>query len=356
MTFKRLRGASLTFLLPAMALFPTVRSALADLPYQKIEWPSDDKPHLGDPQVVTEWWYYTGKLTAVKGEQIKHFSYYLTAQYLRDINGNTPTVYAQVTDIEDKKVYGNTFQPGDAKIASDTLRLTSKDFGLEADNGKYHLRLATSAQGTAISFNLVLTPKKAPLLIGPNPSQRGLVTMGNNTNSYYYSITRLQTEGFIQIGGEKFTIDPDTRLSRSWMDHQWGDFSIAQVLKTNPWIWMAIQLDDGTDMNVGEFVSPETGKPNLGNPLANISLPDGAAQYKPAAMIPGPEYEAGYPLGYTLQIEDRSYRMDSIVPNQNTNEVWMGIMSVNGQDVRKPNASFATVETTIPIQQQLQGK
>lgn len=332
------------------------RSASANLPYRPIELPADDGPHLADPSVVTEWWFYNGKLTARKGGRTKHLGYYATVQYYKDQSVD-PTLYVEISDIDDQKVYAQTVQLVHSTIAKDALRIDSKELRLHAGKGDYRLAVDVKAQdGTTIGLDLILTPRKAPLLIGPDPAQRGLVTMGNGTNSFYYSITRLRTEGAVRIGKERYFVDPDMRLSRSWLDRQWGDFSVPQVLSSNPWIWFAINTTDGTDMNVGEFISPVTGLPNLGSALANISLPDGSAVYKNAVMTPGPEFEGGFPTSYTLEIEGSSVELRSIVPNQDQNGVWMGIVSLDGQDVRLPDASFATVETTIPTGQLLHSR
>ena len=46
--------------------------------------------------------------------------------------------------------------------------------------------------------------------------------MGDDTIAIYYTYTRLNTMGYIQIDNETFEIDSEKSLS--WMDHQWGDF------------------------------------------------------------------------------------------------------------------------------------
>jgi predicted secreted hydrolase len=330
--------AALSFTLPL----------LANLPYSKIVWPYDDQPHFGDPRVITERWHFTGKLDATDGDQTKHFAYHVALRYTRDLSGETPSLDVQLTDIDEKKVYGNSIQLSDVK-QNKGLRISSKDFSLHGNNGKYNLKLIIPTKEGSLGLNLVLTSQKKPLLIGPNPQQRGLLDMGNETNCFHYSITRLHTAGVIQLGGDRFTIHPDINLSRSWMDHQWGDFSLADARKTNPWIWTVIQLGDGTDIHVGGLISAATGEP-ISEHLANISLYNGRTQYQPAKIIPGSKKEAGYPVSYLVQINNVSYRLQSIVPNQHKNAIWKGIMNINGHNVLEPNAPFAIVENTAPPQ------
>ena len=329
-------------------LFP-FQLLLANLPYKEIKWPLDDRGHLDDPQMITEWWYYAGKLTAQNENQTKHFAYYLTLRYMRDVSGRTPMLDVEVVDIDTKKVYGNSIPLTDGKISSETLGVTSRHFVLKSLEGSYLLRLKVPTADGPIDLDFTLTPLKKPLYIGADAAQRGLIDMGNQTNSFYYSITRLQTDGIIAINQKGWTVNSDDDFSCSWMDHQWGDFSIPQVLKNNPWIWIGIQLSDGTDINAGEFVSSKTGMP-LGESLACISLPNGSSLYRPARIIPGMIAENGYPLNYTLQIDQYAFQLRSIVPNQNKNNVWMGVMNVNDQNVMQPNAPFAIVENTTSLQ------
>lgn len=320
-------------------------AAFANLPFHQINWPDDDRGHLDNPSVVTEWWFFTGKLTS---KNKRHYSYYATVQILRDI-GQAPILYYQVTDMDNNKVYGNTIKLTKAGISSQSMKVIANNFELTGTNKKYHLAftMPTDNKGQ-ISVDLNFAARKPPLLIGPNATERGLITMGNNTNSYYYSLTRLQTGGTLQIDDKKETIDDDLRLTRSWMDHQWGDYSVDSVITNNPWIWIAMQLEDGTDINVGEFVTPGTESP-IWPALANISKPDGSGEYLPAQIIFGAHKKGVYPLDCLLIIDHtQRYRLTTPFTGQSKNQVWMGIMSVNGHSLMIPNAPFAILENTVP--------
>lgn len=327
----------------------------ANLPYRPIQWPADDQAHLQDPKVVTEWWYFAGKLTVSRGLEVRHFSYYVTLRYMRDIEGDIPTLDVQLTDLDEKRVYGNSVQLNDARLSTFKTSIIAEDFQLEPSQDGYILRLTVPAGYSTISLDLTMTPLKKHLPIANDLSQPGLVDMGSNTNSFYYVIPRMKTEGFLEIGSKKYTINSDTQFSRSWMEHQWGDFSVPEVIKAHPWIWMSIQLQDGTDINIGQFIAPSTGEIE-GEGYASISLPDGTVQYKKAQITLGNEYEDGYPLAYTVRIEDQTYQLRAVVANQDVNDVWMGMMSVNGQNVLLPNASFAIVENTVYLKDKLPKK
>lgn len=346
MLIKKSKFLSSLYLL--VLLFGLTANAFANLTYKEIEYPKDDKSHFSDPQIITEWWYFTGKLTAKLDEKIKHFSYYVILRYMRDVTGNDPSLEFQLTDLDDHKVYNNSVVLERVSTYKSILNFKSKNFKLQANDNQYYLDFKIPADKTVIGLNLTFTPRKSILLIGPNATERGLVPMGNNTNSFYYSIPRLSTTGYILIGENEWTVNPSLSFSSSWMDHQWGDFSVPHVLKTNPWVWMEIQLSNGMDINVGQFISPLTGK-GIAQPTAALSKADGKVEYMPAKIIMGPRSYGKYPLTYTVKVKRKSYQLKALVPEQHKNNAWFGMMSVNGKDIRIPNGSFANVENTLSI-------
>ena len=69
-------------------------------------------------------------------------------------------------------------------------------------------------------------------------SQKG-PTAGNA--SYYYSLTRMSTEGTVRIGDKTFAVH-----GTSWMDHEFST-SFLEPGQLG-WDWFAIQLDNGVDL------------------------------------------------------------------------------------------------------------
>ncbi|MBK7252974.1 MAG: hypothetical protein IPI04_03425 [Ignavibacteria bacterium] len=69
----------------------------------------------------------------------------------------------------------------------------------------------------------------------------GLSQKGNQTGnaSYYYSYTRLKTEGKIILDGKEFEVS-----GYSWMDREWSTSALSEDQKG--WDWFALQLDDST--------------------------------------------------------------------------------------------------------------
>jgi predicted secreted hydrolase len=92
-----------------------------------------------------------------------------------------------------------------------------------------------------MALDLVLVDGKGPILQG----DRGYSPKGPQPGnaSHYYSLTRLETSGMVQVGD---TVYPVSGLS--WMDHEWSTSALAadQV----GWDWFSIQIDDGSELMV----------------------------------------------------------------------------------------------------------
>lgn len=339
------------FFLLSLTLF-YFSSALANLPYHPIQFPRDDAAHYDNvPYPVnnmTEWWYYNGKLTS---KNDRHFGFYLTYFYTQqNLHGHKlilPVIQMQLTDIDNKKVYGKQVEFLDKrKFSVSTQKLDviyGKDFSLSKDNNTYLVNATIRpSKEPEIHFSFQLTPASDALLA----SKTGLISMRNNTNSYYYSFTHLNTAGALRIGDETFEIDPAKSLS--WMDHQWGDFILTSSYQ---WMWASIQLTNGLEMDLAAAVDPKTKNPT---PIwANIIMPDNSRIY---LHIKDFEYtnhgvpaNQKHPVSYDLTIPsiDLKLHMNAYVPGQDVTGVWEGVSSVEGTYKGKPVEGQATTESTV---------
>jgi predicted secreted hydrolase len=107
---------------------------------------------------------------------------------------------------------------------------------LEMDeDGVWRLRVDAGA----FALNLTLAPAKPVVLQGDRGLSRKGPEPGNA--SYYYSFTRVQTEGTLRRRGETHAV-----TGLSWLDREWGTGSLAagQV----GWDWFSLQLDSGADL------------------------------------------------------------------------------------------------------------
>lgn len=329
------------------------QSALANLPYYPIVFPRDDAAHNGNTPYpvtnMTEWWYYNGKFTTMDGRNFGYCVFYLYVQQIK--NGQKilyPMVYFLLTDIDKQKVY--KFLTHDLSITElDVNNLNvafGNDFKLRLDqNNIYSLDFhAKTEDGTDVKLSLDLTPAaNYPVMLN---GKTGLIDMWDNTNSYYYSRTHLNTvSGSVNINNDYYTVNPAKSLS--WMDHQWGDFMLNPL--THPWVWASIQLDNGMEMNViGKYHPLLHQTYNL---VSNILLPNGAqyfytteVQYTPAKINKGQHY----PASYTLNIKplNLSLKLYSLAPDQYVGNVWEGVSSAVGTFQGQPVAGQSYTENT----------
>ena len=143
-----------------------------------------------------------------------------------------------VSDIDRKKFIFreriNRGYQGKAGAATDRYLVWNEDWKVEGDL-KNHL-IQVDDRGTKLSLRL--SSLKAPVLHGQNGlSQKG---EGEGRASYYYSLTRMKTEGEI-------TINDKTEKVRglSWMDHEFGSNQLRE--DQVGWDWFSLQLDNQTE-------------------------------------------------------------------------------------------------------------
>lgn len=282
---------------------------------QSVEFPRDFGAH---PDFRTEWWYYTGNLDTADG---RHFGYELTffrvsmlptdQAFPRVSEWGTNQVYMAhfaLTDVAGGEFYAfQRYERGAADLAgaeADPYHVWLQDWSVEqiADGG-YSLH----AKNEGLELDLEFEDAKGPILHGIDGySQKG-PQAGNA--SYYYSQTRLETQGTIQIGGESFEVS-----GLSWKDHEYSTsvVSAGQV----GWDWFAIQLDDGYELMLyqirrddgsidpfssGTLIAPDGSTVALTNDDFVISALD--------AWI-SPHSGAEYPMGWSVAVPSQGLDLE----------------------------------------------
>jgi predicted secreted hydrolase len=214
------------------------------LPGRKISFPED---HYSHPNFKTEWWYYTGHLESESG---KRYGYQVTFFRfgLRDRqreNKEKPQfselymAHFALSDINAKEFRYreriNRGYNGKAGAATDRYLVWNENWKVEGDHNNHKIRV--NDRGTELQLNL--KSLKLPVLHGSNGlSQKAA---GAGRASYYYSLTRMQTEGVLKIDGKAETV-----RGLSWMDHEFGSNQLGQ--DQVGWDWFSIQLDDQTEL------------------------------------------------------------------------------------------------------------
>ena len=92
---------------------------------------------------------------------------------------------------------------------------------------------------TKMDLDLTLTSEKKPVLQGRQGFSEKSSTPGNA--SYYYSFSRLHTQGSLRLNDKTFTVS-----GGSWLDREWGSSQLDE--NQLGWDWFSIQLNDNQEM------------------------------------------------------------------------------------------------------------
>ncbi len=213
------------------------------LPGYQYAFPRDHGAH---PDFRTEWWYYTGHLTAEDG---RRFGYQLT--FFRSAveqQGANPSKWAArnlylahfaVSDVKGRKHHlGERLAReglGEAGAGTAGLRVRIGDWEAVAEGEAHRLR----AREGPFAIDLRLEPAKPPVVHGRDGiSQKA---EGAGYASHYYSITRLATGGTLTAGGRSLNV-----TGQSWMDHEFGSSQLREYQVG--WDWFSLQLDNQAEL------------------------------------------------------------------------------------------------------------
>jgi predicted secreted hydrolase len=322
----------------------------------ELAFPADHGPH---PDYQTEWWYYTGNLATAEGQR---FGYQLTffrralvppAQRTeRQSAWAADQVYMAHFALTD--VAGKRFQAferlargagGLAGAQAEPFHVWLEDWQVEEVEPGV-VRMVAAQDGLAL--DLLLTDRKGPILQG----DRGFSPKGPQPGnaSFYYSLTRLETSGTVQVGETGYAVG-----GLSWMDHEWSTSGLAadQV----GWDWFSIQLDDGSELMVfqlrkedgsidpfsnGAFIAADGRTRPLGRDDFEIRVEDSWRS---------PHTEATYPARWTVAVPsvDLLLEIDPHLADQELTvsyAYWEGAVRVEGQRAGEVVRGHGYVEMT----------
>lgn len=195
-----------------------------------VKLPADDASH----QESMERWTYRGLLQADTGQR---FGYQLSVFRHREMVDNT-IFHVSIVDLQTGKSYsGQARTPGiPNRVEQDGFDFQYEDWKVSGSGPKHRVEVKTRDFAVA----LALDDEQPPTLHqAPNSGGPGLLDLGGAGKLYYYSRMRVPTQGSITVAGNTLPVS-----GQSWFDHQWGDIHGAQT----GWNWLALQLDDGTDI------------------------------------------------------------------------------------------------------------
>lgn len=216
-----------------------------------LQFPDDHGPH---PDFRNEWWYLTGNLEDETG---RHFGYQLTlfrialspSPVKKDSTWRTRQLYMghfAVTDTANKHHQGfERFSRGAAGLAGAQavpFRVWLEDWSLSSageHSGGTVFPLRVQAREDDIRLDLTLTATKPLILQGDRGLSQKSSEPGNA--SYYYSYTRLATQGSLRLEGQEFQVS-----GSSWLDREWSTSALGP--DQAGWDWFALHLDDGREL------------------------------------------------------------------------------------------------------------
>jgi predicted secreted hydrolase len=299
--------------------------------YNKIEFPKDEQSHDN----IVEWWYFNGNLRSKSGnhyafmdclfkvdaDKVKipflkvpfktaYFSHSLlsdmrNSEYHSEVN---PISIVSTDSFSKQLLFINYFNP--------SLRGYTNYVIEKIDDFKYYIKTR--------DLELYMTSMKKPLLEGGT----GFIDL-NSDQTYYYSLTNLQTEGRIRIRDKWIDV-----TGKSWMDHQWADVSYSN----SKWTWFSMQLHNDMEIVCFEY---DNGKSKTC--LAGISYPDdnhehfNEVEIRPLQKFwKSSKTGTSYPLSWEIDIPDGkvSLKAEALIDNQEVNfgviNYWEGPMRISG--------------------------
>jgi predicted secreted hydrolase len=310
-------------------------------------FPADHGLH---PDFRNEWWYVTGNLD---GENGTRFGFELTIFRF----SLTPRVTESSGDVSawrSNQVYIGHFALTDGgagqfhvaqRFSRGSLGLagaTVEPFRVWLDNWsitgarspdlyEFGLPWRLRAQDGEVDLDLTLVPQKPPVLNGVNGLSQKSAEAGNA--SYYYSITRLQTDGTVRIGDNEFVVS-----GLSWVDREWGSSALSD--EQEGWDWYALQLSDGSDLmfynlrrNDGSQDSYSAGTLTLADgKTVHLSRDDLLVEVLDSWQSP---HGGRYPIAWQIAVPEYelNLKIDPILDAQElvtTVRYWEGAVDVSG--------------------------
>jgi predicted secreted hydrolase len=326
-------------------------------------FPDDHLPHL---PFQTEWWYFTGNLQHQDkqspprrfGYQFTLFRFAITPQmHQRESAWASRDIYMAhlaLTDIAGKQFYnrerrarggilglaGVTFDNPQNKTG---YRMWLEDWQVSSISTNSWLPLRIQTKEDNFSLDLQLETAKPIVLQGERGLSQKNAEQGNA--SYYYSMTRMPTQGQVTINDQSYQVQ-----GMSWFDREWSTSSLN--LEQGGWDWFSLQLDDGRDIMYYQL-RLKNGEADNQYSTGMIVDKNGKTQrieHQDVELIQldewqSPETKIDYPIKWQFNLPQLNLKL-TITPYlkqqewQTTVNYWEGAVSLSGyQGERKISGS-----------------
>ena len=329
-------------------------------------FPEDHGPH---PGFRNEWWYLTGNLDGEQGQrfgfELTFFRFSLRPEPPSDPNGQTVSnwqthqvyiAHFAVTDEKNEQFHvAQRFSRGALGLAgaqSTPFKVWLEDWSIMEKQNKSAGAVTAEnweikASDDNFSLNLNLIADKPPVLNGTDGLSQKSAAEGNA--SYYYSISRLRSEGTLLIAGETHSVS-----GVSWLDREWSSSALAP--DQQGWDWFALQLSDGSDLMFYN-IRKNDGSQDEHSAGTWISK-DGESRHlsrDDLSIIVTGEWESpeggAYPARWDIRLPefDLEITVTPVIDRQElftTVRYWEGAVDVTGQRNHQPIEGRGYVELT----------
>ena len=303
-------------------------------------FPADHGPH---DDYRTEWWYFTGNINDGKEH---HFGYQLTFFRFRPKAGETSgpsrwrsehfyMVHLALTDINSEKIHTfERFSRGAAGLAganADRLYVWLDDWSA-GTTSRETFPLRIRAREDRIALDLTLQQGKAVVFHGEDGVSVKNSEPGNA--SYYYSYTRMPTEGRVTVGGKTYMV-----RGNSWMDREWSSSALGR--EQLGWDWFALQLSNDHELMYYRFRRTDNAVDQFS--YGAVVLPDGRVHTLGFDQVeldildtwPSPGSGVIYPSAWRLRVPEHELdlRIRSALADQELDlsfRYWEGAVEFEG--------------------------
>ncbi len=238
-----MRNSLTATLLVLLMVMPLPAQYQVAMPGYHYEFPRD---HFNHPEYRTEWWYYTGNLKAADGHRFGYELTFFRLAVSRDPSQTGPwavndlyVAHLALSDIDGGRYYHtqrvNRPGPGLAGASLQEKRVWNGNWQTAWSGDSQQLQ-AVSEQ---FSLHFQLASHKPPVIHGQNGVSQKSAGIGHA--SHYISVTRLMTDGTIDLKGKQYEV-----TGTSWMDHEFFTHKLEN--EQAGWDWLSLQLDDNTEI------------------------------------------------------------------------------------------------------------
>jgi len=322
----------------------------------RFEFPRD---HFSHSCFRTEWWYFTGNVATPEGRrfgfQLTFFREAVDNPYANPSRWRVDDLYLAhfaISDLENQKFFHtqriSRAGIGLAGIDAAQGRIWNGTWSAEVDGDTW--QLAAAEGGSRIQ--LELKSRKPPAIQGKNSISQKADGEGNA--SHYYSLTRLETKGQLQMNGASYAVS-----GWAWMDHE---FSTSQLQPEQVgWDWVSLQMDDGTEWMLFQLRRKDGARdPHSAGSFVDrdgrvVPLTAEDFQMLPQAEWTSPRSRASYPTRWHIQVPrlNLDVEVSAAMPDQelNTRETtgvvyWEGSVQARGQRVGRSVQGKGYLEMT----------